>query len=183
MPIPKEKRYTVEEFYSMKDLPERCELIDGHIIDMSPSPNLRHQNISVNLATDITNYIRKNKGKCKVFPAPADVKLENGIIVQPDIYVTCDPNKLNGQYHDGAPDWVIEILSPSTAMRDCIEKRDLYKSAGVREYWIVDPDTERVSVFPFGENGGTELYKFDDDIPVHIYKDDPEPLKIRIGEI
>lgn len=182
MPIPMSKKYTADEFYKM-DLPERCELINGEIVDLA-SPNQKHQEISGRVYNIILNYIDKNKGKCKVFPAPADVKLSEKFIVQPDIYVACDPDKLDGQYHIGGPDWVIEITSPSTALRDCIEKLSLYKSAGTKEYWIIDTENKRVVVHIFTEQTtvNTDLYTFSDSIPVFIYKDRPEPLSIRLAD-
>lgn len=182
MAIPDKRRYTADEFYSM-DLPERCELIHGEIVDLA-SPNQQHQDISMRISTLIQMYIDKNKGKCKVYAAPADVKLSDSIIVQPDIYVACDPDKLDGQYHNGGPDWVIEITSPSTALRDCIEKLSLYKTAGVKEYWIIDTEKKRVVVYCFADSPimNAEMYTFSDNIPVHIYKDNTEPLNIRLAD-
>ncbi len=194
MALPKEKYYTPEEFYSM-DLPECCELIygdiyigeseekynGGEITDMSPAPNFFHQEISGNVYTDISVYIRKQKGKCKVFTAPTDVKIGDNT-VQPDIFVTCDPSKINGQYHNGAPDWAIEILSPSTAKRDTVYKMRLYKESGVREYWLIDPERRWVIVYPFEENKNLEVYTFETPVTAHIYKNEPEPLVIRLAD-
>ena len=197
MPMPIEKKYTAEEFEKL-ELPERCELIDGYIYigecvekydpqkaqiaNMAPAPNYIHQEISANIVSDIIHYIRKQNGKCKVFSAPADVKLDDDIIVQPDIFVTCDPNRLDGRYHNGAPDWIIEILSPSTAKRDSNDKLYLYKTHGVREYWIIDPEAKRIIVYLFDNSSNIELYTFSDSVPVHIYKNSPEPLFIRLAD-
>ncbi len=198
MKMPKEKLYTPEEFYSM-ELPERCELIKGRIyigeseecykegqpIDMSPSPNIRHQEISGSLFTEIFNYIKKHKGKCRVFAAPTDVKIGESTVV-PDIFVTCDPSRLDGQKHNGAPDWVIEVLSPSTSKRDTISKVALYREGGAQEYWIVDPDQRQVIVYPFEECEPPRMvsmwYTFEDNIPVSIYKNEPDPLSLRLAD-
>jgi len=198
MAMPKEKLYTPEEFYSM-DLPERCELIKGRIyigeseecykegqpVDMSPAPNFFHQEIVSDIHGEIFNYIRRRKGKCKVFTAPADVKIGK-CTVQPDIFVTCDPSKIDGQNHNGAPDWVIEVLSPSTSKRDTVSKVALYRDGGAREYWIVDPEQRQVIVYPFEECEPPRMvsmwYTFEDAIPVSIYKNEPEPLALRLAD-
>ncbi|MCI7768054.1 MAG: Uma2 family endonuclease [Oscillospiraceae bacterium] len=196
MPMPLKKKYTADEFLKM-ELPERCELINGEIyigeesekydpnagrtVSLS-APNQLHQRISRELLFSITDYIRRNKGGCEAFNAPSDVKLDDSTIVQPDIFVTCRPDRLDGQFHNGAPDWIIEILSPSTLRKDFSIKLSLYKSHGVREYWIVDPIDSRV-IFYWFENGGiTELYTFSDHIPVHIYKNAEPPLTIRLAD-
>ena len=97
MPAPKEKRYTIEEFRKLTDIGERAELIDGVIYNMSPSPSIRHQRISGNLYFEIKSYIKKNKGKCEVFEAPTDVKLNENTVVIPDIFVACNPDNFDEQ--------------------------------------------------------------------------------------
>ena len=181
--LEKEKRYTSDEFLAMTDLPECCELIDGYIYDMSAAPNTLHQRISGEIFGEIRNYIKRNSGKCEYFHAPFDVRLNEYNTVQPDIFVVCDPDKLDGQRCNGAPDWVIEILSPSNETHDLKDKLYLYKEAGVREYWIVDPMQERVIVYPFTTTKITGIYTFDDDIPAGIYSDAAEPLSICIGKL
>ena len=196
MPLPIEKKYTAEEFEKM-DLPERSELIygdiyigeskdkynpqQGQIIAFS-APSILHQEISVNVSSDIVGYIRRNNGKCKAFTAPTDVKISNDIIVQPDIFVTCKPDNIDGKYLNGSPDWVIEILSPTTAHKDFSSKLSIYKNYGVREYWIIDPIDSRVIVYIFENSNSASLYTFNDDVPVYIYKDSSEPLTIRIAD-
>ncbi|MCI7767238.1 MAG: Uma2 family endonuclease [Oscillospiraceae bacterium] len=175
-------KITAEQFRTMK-LDKRCELIDGEIVLMSPAPGFLHQKISGDIFFSIKSYILRNKGKCQVYAAPADVKLNDDTVVQPDIFVTCDPNRIDGQYHNGAPDWVIEILSPSTAGTDLGKKLYLYKSAGVREYWAVDPDEKRIIVYLFeGERSNIELYSFEDSISAGIYRSSAEPLVIRAAD-
>lgn len=183
MPAPKEKRYTIEEFRKLTDIGERAELIDGVIYNMSPSPSIKHQRISGNLYFEIKSYIKKNKGKCEVFEAPTDVKLNENTVVIPDIFVACNPDNFDEQQYNGAPDWIIEILSPSNSQHDLKDKLYLYSIAGVREYWIIDPIEEKVLVYRFGKPNITELYTFDDSITAGIYKDNSEPLIICINRI
>jgi len=153
MPLPEEnERYTYTDYCTWDDS-ERWELIEGVPYAMSPVPTQAHQGISMELSSQIHNFL---KGKtCKVFHAPFDVRLnaddEDDTVVQPDLLVVCDKSKLDGKSCKGAPDLVVEILSPSTARQDRWVKYNLYKDAGVREYWIVDPDTKTVSVNVLGD--------------------------------
>ena len=181
--LEKEKKYTADEFLAMADLKGSYELIDGVIYDMSPSPNQNHQRMIGRFFSAIDKYITDHKGKCEVLIAPSDVKIDDQNIVQPDIFIVCDPDKLDGQTCNGAPDWVIEILSPSNERHDTIDKLYKYSAAGVREYWIVDPMEERVIVYLLEAAKITGLYTFDDNIPVGIYKDAPEPLNICINKL
>ena len=177
-----EKLYTVDEFLELPDVPEYAELIDGVIYDMAP-PDLRHQRISGNVFFAIKSYIVKNKGKCELFSAPTGVKLGKKKLVEPDVFVVCDPDKLKEKYCSGAPDWVIEIVSPSNSAHDYIDKLKLYSEHGVKEYWIVDPNGERVIVYIFEQPNLIGFYTFDDDIPVWIYRDEPEQLSICINSL
>lgn len=177
----KDIKYTIEDFYA---LPEgtRAELIDGVIYDMAPSPLRIHQEISMELSATIFNYIKSNKGICKVYTAPFDVKLSENTVVIPDISVICDPSKLTEKGCSGAPDWVIEITSSNEA-HDYVTKLNLYKHYNVREYWIINPKDESVLVYVFDENIHIEKYDFSETIPVWIYKDNPTPLTINISEL
>ena len=145
--LQEEQRYTYADYCTWDDN-ERWELIEGVPYAMSPAPAWRHQGISRELSYQLTDFL---KGKpCKVFAAPFDVRLnaddEDDTVVQPDIVVICDRSKLSGTGCKGVPDMIIEILSPSTAQRDKWIKFNLYQRAGVREYWIVDPDSKMVTV-------------------------------------
>lgn len=182
MPEPGEKRYTVEEFYSL-GIEEPCELIDGKIYDMSPSPSIRHQDIAGGLFVEIKSYIKRNGGKCRPFIAPTDVKLDDGTIVVPDIFVACKPENFDEQKYNGAPDWIIEVASPNNSERDYGEKLHLYRDSGVKEYWVIDPLSEKVTVYIFGKPNVFEFYNFDDRITAGIFKDKPEPLTICLDEI
>ncbi len=146
------RRYAYKDYVQWTG-DERWELIDGRPFNMSPAHSRLHQAYVVELARQIGNALAGNKS-CKVYVAPFDVRLPAGrenddevqTVVQPDIAVVCDPAKLDDAGCKGPPDWVIEIVSPSTDARDRIEKRALYLRCGVKEYWIVDPKTRRVTV-------------------------------------
>ena len=168
-----DKRYTYADYYTWDD-DKRRELIDGIPYLMSPAPSPSHQRIISKLNQQFANFLT---GKpCEVFPAPLDVRL-NGLggddddVFQPDIVVICDRAKIDGSGCNGAPDLVIEILSPSTAVRDKVLKFNAYQRAGVREYWIVDPDSKTVQVHIL-ESGRyfTKSYCESDIIPVHVLK-------------
>ena len=179
MPLPKENTYTTDYIYSLPE-GQRAELIDGVIYDMA-QPNRLHQELVSELHYKITDYIKKNKGVCKVYPAPFAVFLnaDDRNYVEPDISVICDNNKLDDKGYNGAPDWIIEIASPSTKRIDYSIKLFKYRSAGVREYWIVNPRTRIVNVYDFEKEALTDQYCFDDDIQVCIYDD----LTINIAEL
>ncbi len=179
MPLLKDNQYTSEDYWS---LPEgtRAELIDGKFYDMAP-PSRIHQEISYQLSRIIGNYIAEKGGSCKVYPAPFAVNLDadDKNWVEPDISVICDPNKLTDRGCSGAPDLIIEIVSPSSSKMDYGKKNALYSEAGVREYWIVDPAKERVIVYRYEEDAAPTLYTFTQPITVGIYKD----LSITIADL
>ncbi len=160
----KEKTYTVEDIYALPD-GERAELVDGEMYDMAP-PSTTHQRIVSRLHLKIAGYIESNGGKCEVFPAPFAVFLnkDERNYLEPDISVICDKHKIDEVGCNGAPDWVIEIVSKSSRHMDYYIKLFKYQKAGVREYWIVDPEKEVVTVYSF-ENETMEEYTFVEDIP------------------
>ncbi len=161
--------YTVEDIYALPD-GARAELIDGQIYYMAP-PNTRHQRIVSNLHYQIKDFINRNNGGCEVFPAPFAVFLNSDgkNYVEPDISIVCDLRKLDDRGCNGAPDWVVEIVSPSSRAMDYFTKLFKYRTAGVREYWIVDPTKERVTVYGF-EKETMEEYSFGEGVPVGIYE-------------
>lgn len=167
------KTYTEEDYYN---LPEdiRAELINGQIYYMS-APSRIHQEILGFLFKKIAYYIDQKRGDCKVYPSPFAVKLfedDNKTIVEPDISVICDPNKLTDRGCTGAPDLIIEITSPSNSSHDYVRKLNLYMDAGVREYWIVNPIDQSVYVYFLEEDKfNTKPYTFQDKIKVNIYED------------
>lgn len=171
MALAQEKNYTIEDIYALPD-GQRAELIDGQIYNMAP-PLRIHQDLVMNLSAAIHNHIRSKKGSCMVYPAPFAVFLNNDTLnyVEPDISVICDKDKLNNKGCNGAPDWIIEITSPSTERLDCGIKLFKYRSAGVREYWIVNPKLCAVTVYDLEHNEKTKQYSFDDNIPSCIFQD------------
>ena len=180
-----------DECYTYADFLEwdedfRAELLDGEIVMMAP-PLRVHQEILTELLLQIGNYLKGKK--CKVFAAPFGVRLfpkkdkSDDTVFQPDIVVVCDPEKLDEAGCNGAPDLVIEIISPSTAKYDRIFKLRKYQQAGVREYWIVDPETKSVQVFIL-ENSRYMAYAYDDTekAPVSVLKDCIIDLQAVFGE-
>lgn len=171
----KQGEYTIED---RNTLPEDhpSELIDGVIYNMT-SPALRHQSISGSIYRQLWNNVDAHGGNCTPFIAPTDVRLDRDerTMVVPDVFVICQPDDDrmdNDKYINGAPDLIIEVLSPSTRRKDMFTKLYKYEAAGVREYWIVDPKKEKIIVYIFGEEEDFEvsLYGFDSEIPVGIYQ-------------
>ena len=171
MPLQNENTYTTDYIYSLPE-GQRAELINGTIYNMAP-PNRLHQDIVMNLSAEIRDYIKRNNGSCKVYPAPFAVFLnnDNQTYVEPDISVICDKSKLDDRGCNGAPDWIIEVVSQSTKRMDYGIKLFKYRTAGVREYWIVNPLNQTVNVYDLLTNELTDQYDFNDNIPVCIYKD------------
>jgi Uma2 family endonuclease len=155
-------------------LPEeqRVEVFDGIAYAMA-SPSEVHQTILLEFSTLLNLYLKSKKGSCRVFPAPFEVKLSDSplTIVQPDLMIICDKNKLDGKRCNGAPDFIIEIVSPGNPADDYIRKLYYYKNAGVREYWIIDPRRKIVTVNYFEKNILDSHYPFDAVIKVNIYED------------
>ncbi len=171
MPLPKSNHYTIEDIYALPE-GQRAELIDGQIYDMAP-PNRIHQDICFALSRKIAEYIESKKGTCKVYLAPFAIFLneDSKNYVEPDISVICDKDKLDDRGCNGAPDWIIEVTSPSDPQRDYGIKLFKYRTAGVREYWIVNPQKHTVTVYDFEKEERSNQYNFCDDVPVCIYED------------
>lgn len=165
----KQGEYTLEDYYALPD-DYRAELIDGVIYEMS-SPNFNHQLLASRLHMALFSHILKNKGDCFALEAPMDVQLDcdNRTMVQPDVIVLCDRGKRRKFGIFGAPDLLIEILSPSTRKKDLGIKFVKYENAGVREYWIIDPDQEKVLVYDFSQEIYPVIYGFQSKIPVGIF--------------
>ncbi len=169
----KQGEYTIEDRNALpEDHPS--ELIDGVIYNMA-SPALRHQSISGAIYHQLWNYVDSHGGDCIPFIAPTDVRLDRDerTMVVPDVFVICQPDDDrmdNDKYINGPPDLIIEVLSPSTRRKDMFTKLHKYEEAGVREYWIVDPNKEKIIVYIFGEESDVFLYGFDSEVPVGIYQ-------------
>ena len=171
MPLLKEETYTIDDIYALPE-GERAELIDGHMYMMAP-PSRKHQKISMELSSIIREYIRSHKGKCEVYAAPFAVYLDerSNTYVEPDISVICDSDKLDDRGCKGAPDWIIEIVSPASKKMDYLLKLLKYRFAGVKEYWIVDPEKNRVIVYNFTGDESVNDYTLQDSIKAEIYDD------------
>jgi len=180
MPLPQEEqKYSYADYLTWPE-GERWEIIDG-IAYMQAAPTPIHQQILMELSKQFAVYLT---GKpCKVYPAPFCVRLTKGDekknedikkVVEPDITIVCDKTKIDGKGCNGAPDLIVEILSPSSIKMDRFEKFNRYEKAGVREYWIVEPEGKLVSVFVLQDNqryGRQEIYTEDDKIQVSIFPD------------
>lgn len=174
-----EGNYTIDDIYALPE-GERVELIEGQLFDMA-SPSYKHQKLTFSLARTIANYIDANGGSCEVLPAPFAVIInkDNKNYVEPDISVICDKNKISDRGCEGAPDFIIEVVSPSSRKMDYSINNTLYSNAGVREYWIVDPDRERTTIYYYEEDAAPMIVPFDQPIQVGIYQD----LQITISEL
>lgn len=177
--------------YLTWQLNEAVELIKGKIMLMSPAPNIRHQDISMNLSRYLSAYF--NHKKCRVYAAPLDVRLYDRkksllasqdihTVVQPDLCVICHPEILDKQGCNGAPDWIIEILSKGNSKRELHIKYDLYQESGVIEYWLVYPEHQAIHQFVLDENQRYQLKKMytnDDMASPHLFPD----LVIDVNEV
>lgn len=179
MPLPKRKSYTSDDYWNLPD-GQRAELIDGQLYDMAP-PYRIHQKLINRLSQKITNYIDSKQGSCELYPAPFAVNLDadDRNWVEPDISVICDPEKLTDRGCEGAPDFIIEVVSPSSRKMDYSVKNAVYSESGVREYWIVDPAKERTTVYRYEEDSAPMIVPFDLPIQVGIYPD----LRVNIAEL
>lgn len=180
MPVPEsKKKYTYADYLTWPE-GERWEIIDG-VPYQQAAPSTVHQEILMELARQIANYLKDKS--CKVYPAPFCVRLTKGNeisnedikkVVEPDITIVCDQSKVDEQGCNGAPDMIVEIISPSSIKTDRIIKFNIYEKAGVKEYWIVEPEGKIVSVFLLQENGRygrQEIYSEEDQITLNIIPD------------
>ncbi|MDE7186725.1 MAG: Uma2 family endonuclease [Lachnospiraceae bacterium] len=151
---------------------ERAELIDGEMFMMASSM-FTHQSLLIWISVKIGQYITEKKGSCEVIPAPFAVYIadDRHNYVEPDIIVVCDQEKLDEKGCHGAPDWIIEIVSPSSKYMDYVRKLTLYQNTGVREYWLVDPGRRCITVYGFERKEGPEQYSFSDKVKAGIYEE------------
>ena len=173
------KRYTYADYITWVD-DVRRELFDG-FIKLMTAPRYIHAKVSTNITANLWTILKKKKGKCEVISAPFDVRLpKNGetendkiyTVVQPDICIICDLSKIDEAGCCGAPDMIVEVLSPSTAKKDMYYKYILYEKAGVKEYWVVHPTDKTIHVYQLQNNGkyddGT-LYERTGKVPVSVF--------------
>ena len=161
---------TIRDYLALPE-GERVELIDGEFYDLA-SPTSVHQILCTLILNSFANYIDTNGGSCISLAAPMDVRLDcdDRTMVQPDVMVICDRNKITKEHIEGAPDLIVEILSPSTWYHDMARKLIKYKKAGVREYWIVMPHNRKVLVYDFPKADLPAEHSFEDEIPVNIWE-------------
>jgi Uma2 family endonuclease len=176
----KKKKYTLDDYYALPD-DQRVELIDGVFYDMG-APSTYHQIVCLELGVMLKNYIKNKGGSCIPIASPVDVQLDcdNKTMVQPDVLVLCDRSKLIKRCIYGAPDFIIEVISKSTKRKDTTIKLSKYIQAGVREFWLVDIEKERVLVYFFESDDYPTIYGRDDEIPVGIFDGE---LKIPMAEV
>ena len=173
------REYDTEDIEKLDEW-DRAELIDGKIY-MMPSPSRKHQYLVTSLIARIHYHIQKKKGTCHVYTSPFDVRLfqDEKTIVQPDVFVICNKDILTDKGCAGAPDWVIEIVSEGNSSHDYIKKLMQYQKAGVREYWIVDPFQELVTIMNFEDASKSGQFAFDESVSSGIL----EGLDIRISDL
>jgi len=190
LPSPEKERYTYADYSSWSD-DERWEIIDGVAYNMTPAPSTQHQRAAGELFVQIHNFLVDKE--CQVFFAPFDVRLPEAdkadnedeknttTVVQPDITVICDPEKVDEKGCKGPPDLIVEITSPSTATKDHIEKLALYEKHGVREYWIVQPVDKIIHVYKLedAKYGKPDVYGGSGTMQCLIFQD----LKINLEKI
>jgi len=179
MQIPQERIYTSEDYWNLPE-GQRAELIDGKLYAMTP-PSFIHQKLIQQLGRIIGNHIFTKKGECEVIPAPFAVNLnaDDKIWVEPDISIICDKSKISDRGCKGAPDWIVEIVSPSSTRMDYSVKLFKYRTAGVREYWIINPIKKAVQTYVFEGEEDANMYFFGDEIPVYIF----DGLIIKISDL
>ena len=172
--VHKQGTYTVEDYLQLPD-EQRVELIDGYFYDMA-SPTTLHQRIAGEIYRQISNFIMDNNGECLPLISPIDVQLDcdEKTMVQPDVVILCDKDKLCKWGIFGAPEFVLEVISPSTKKKDYIKKLSKYEMAGVKEYWILDPYQQKLIVYFFESETSPTIYGFNEPISLEIYNGELE---------
>ena len=174
--IKQQRRYSVEDYQEWPDN-EKWEIIDGILYDMSPAPRIKHQNIVGNF---FLNFKTHPANPCYTGIAPTDVVLDAYSVVQPDVFIVCDGGKITENNIQGAPDLIVEVVSPGTEVKDRREKKRLYEQSGVKEYLIVFPEREYVEryVLEEGQYGSPEIFNWDEHLRLSIF-----PIEVKLAEI
>lgn len=172
--------YTLDDYYALPE-DKRVELIDGEFFEML-TPSFGHQYVSMQISLTIGTFIKSKKGKCIVLVAPVDVQLDcdDKTMLEPDVLILCDKSKITNRCIMGAPDFVVEILSPSTRKKDAFLKLKKYMCAGVREYWMIDLEGSRIVTYFFEDDEFPVIYGMDQKVPVRLYGGE---LEIDFGQI
>lgn len=162
--------YTLDDYFALPD-DIRVELIDGYFFVMN-SPTTHHQAAAGEIYRQIANFIIENNGKCQVYIAPTDVQInmDNRTMVEPDVFIVCNKDKQTKERIVGAPDFILEVLSKSTAKKDKIKKVELYKRAGVREYWMLDTEKRNLVIYRFDKYEYPMICGWDEPVPIGIYE-------------
>ena len=161
------QRYTYKDYLTWAD-DERWEIIDGEAYNMTPAPIVMHQRI-VKIFTEKLDFeLSAKESDCESFIAPTDVVFDEYNVVQPDVFVVCDKSKITKENIKGAPDFIIEVISPSTSLKDKREKKNLYEKFGVKEYLIVYPEDELVERFIIkdGKYGAPDIFNWDETVRI-----------------
>lgn len=168
-PQKRQGQYTIEDYYALPD-EQRVELIDGCFYDMS-APTTLHQVIAGEIHRQISNFILEREGDCIPMISPVDVQLDcdEKTMVQPDVLIVCQRDKVINRCVYGAPDFVLEVISPSTRRKDYTKKLAKYIEAGVREYWILDPYQNKLLIYDFESNTYPQIMGLEGEVPVGIY--------------
>jgi len=174
--IKKQRRYSVEDYQEWSD-DEKWEIIDGVTYDMSPAPRIKHQNIVSNFHINLKTH---PENPCYTGIAPTDVVLDSYSVVQPDVFIVCDGGKITENNIQGAPDLIVEVVSPGTEVKDRREKKRLYEQSGVKEYLIVFPEREYVEryVLEEGRYRSPEIFNWDERLRLSIF-----PIEVKLAEI
>ena len=176
----KKELYTSDDYWNLPE-DERAELIDGQFYAMAP-PSRIHQELVMELSATLRDYIKSHGGNCKVYPSPFAVNLDakDKNWVEPDISVICDKTKLTDRGCSGAPDLIVEIVSPSSRKMDYARKVGLYMDACVREYWIIDPAKSCTTKYYFEEDSAPVIIPFSEELKAEIYQ---KQLSLRIADL
>lgn len=174
--------YTIDDYMALPD-EQRVELIDGCFYDMS-APTKLHQRIAGEVYRQIANYLYENDKPCQPYISPIDVQLDcdEKTMIQPDVLILCHDDAPEERAVMGAPDFVLEVISPSTKKKDCIKKLAKYENAGVREYWILDPYQQTLLVYFFESEVYPVIYGISGKVPVGISQGELQIDLSRISE-
>ncbi len=178
--FPAKRKYTIRDYEQLPD-DARAELIDGELFVME-APSFLHQRIVLRLWYQIESFLQEKKGNCVAAAAPLDVRMDRDdyTMLQPDVLVICDRGQITGKRVEGAPDFVCEVVSPSSASKDYIKKTEKYRAAGVREYWIIDADRRTLTTYDFAGDGIQKSRELRGKAGVKIYHDE---LMIDLDEL